>query len=170
MWRRRGNGGAEGIRTPDLCSAIAALSQLSYGPNLRVRPFTLGAQSLSRRAIEPCSEVVLPVKKCHNAPQCRAQGFSMNPIVWLILNVLEICFWIVIVSAVLSWLIAFNVVNTRNQVVGTIAETLWRLTEPMLAPIRRFLPPLGGIDLSPLVLLVLIRFLQQVVIWAYAQL
>ncbi len=94
----------------------------------------------------------------------------MNPIVWLILNILEICFWIVIVSAILSWLIAFNVVNTRNQVVGTIAETLWRLTEPMLAPIRRVLPTLGGIDLSPLVLLVFIRFLQQLVIWVYAQL
>ena len=94
----------------------------------------------------------------------------MNPIVWLILNVLEICFWIVIVSAILSWLIAFNVVNTRNQVVGTIAETLWRLTEPMLAPIRRVLPTLGGIDLSPLVLLVFIRFLQQVVIYISAQL
>lgn len=94
----------------------------------------------------------------------------MNPIVWLILNILEICFWIVIVSAILSWLIAFNVVNTRNQVVGTIAETLWRLTEPMLSPIRRVLPTLGGIDLSPLVLLVFIRFLQQLVIWVYAQL
>jgi YggT family protein len=93
----------------------------------------------------------------------------MNPIVWLILNVLEICFWVVIVSAILSWLIAFNIVNTRNQIVGTIAETLYRLTEPMLAPIRRFLPSLGGIDLSPLVLLVLIRFLQQVVIYAAAQ-
>ncbi|GGE27898.1 YggT family protein [Agaricicola taiwanensis] len=93
----------------------------------------------------------------------------MNPIVWLIIIVLDICFWIVIVSAILSWLIAFNIVNTRNQFVGAIAETLYRLTEPMLAPIRRFLPTLGGIDLSPLVLLVLIRFLQQVVIYFTAQ-
>lgn len=82
----------------------------------------------------------------------------------LIVNLLGIYFWIVILSAILSWLIAFNIVNPRNQIVGSIAEVLYRLTEPMLAPIRRFLPSIGGIDLSPLVLLVLIRVLQQLVI------
>jgi YggT family protein len=84
----------------------------------------------------------------------------MNPIVWLLYNILQICFYIVLFSAIMSWLIAFNIVNLRNRIVATISETLWRLTEPMLAPIRRVLPPLGGIDLSPLVLMLLIAFLQ----------
>jgi YggT family protein len=59
---------------------------------------------------------------------------------------------------VLSWLIAFYVVNTRNQVVAMIADTLWRLTEPALRPIRRILPNLGGLDLSPVVLIFILVY------------
>jgi YggT family protein len=74
--------------------------------------------------------------------------------------VLKLYWWIVIAHAIFSWLYAFNVVNPRNQFVGTIGNTLFRLTEPALRPIRRFMPDLGGIDISPIVLLIIIYFLQ----------
>lgn len=78
----------------------------------------------------------------------------------LISTIIQIYIYILIASAVLSWLIAFNVVNVRNQVVATIAEALWRLTEPALRPIRKVLPNLGGLDLSPVVLILLLIFVQ----------
>jgi YggT family protein len=78
----------------------------------------------------------------------------MHPILYLINIVVEIVVWIVIASAIMSWLVAFGVVNMRNQFIRMVAETLYRLTEPMLRPIRRMLPNLGGVDISPVVLLV----------------
>ena len=66
---------------------------------------------------------------------------------------LDLYWWIIIASAIFSWLYAFNVVNPRNQFVGTIGNMLFRLTEPALRPIRRFMPDLGGIDISPIILL-----------------
>ncbi|MGL4960766.1 MAG: YggT family protein [Inquilinus sp.] len=87
----------------------------------------------------------------------------IEPIYQIIQLVLQMYVWVVIASAILSWLVAFNVINTRNQVVYQIGNALYRLTEPALRPIRRFLPNLGGIDLSPVVLLLLIYFLQMLV-------
>ncbi len=78
----------------------------------------------------------------------------------LIATIIQIYIYVLIAAAVLSWLIAFNVVNTRNQFVAMIADALWRLTEPVLAPIRRVLPNLGGLDLSPVVLILLLIFLR----------
>ncbi len=78
----------------------------------------------------------------------------------LIATVIQLYIWVLIASAVLSWLIAFNVVNTRNQAVSMIADALWRLTEPALRPIRRVLPVFGGLDLSPVVLILLLIFLR----------
>ncbi len=78
----------------------------------------------------------------------------------LIATIIQIYIYVLIAAAVLSWLIAFNVVNTRNQFVAMIADALWRLTEPVLAPIRRILPNLGGLDLSPVVLILLLIFLR----------
>ena len=71
--------------------------------------------------------------------------------------------WIIIASAVFSWLYAFNVVNPNNRFVGMIGEFLYRVTEPALRPIRRILPDLGGIDLSPIVLLLGIFLLQRLI-------
>jgi YggT family protein len=68
------------------------------------------------------------------------------------------------VSAILSWLVVFNVVNTRNPVVSIIGDFLYRITEPLLKPIRRYVPNVGGLDLSFLVLILIIWFIQQVVI------
>ena len=81
-----------------------------------------------------------------------------------ILLVLQIYIWLLIAAAVLSWLVAFNVVNTRNQVVAMIGDMLYRLTEPLLRPIRSMLPHLGGIDISPVILILLILLLENVII------
>ncbi len=76
---------------------------------------------------------------------------------------LELYVWIVIAMAIFSWLVAFNVVNTRNPVVATIGEFLYRITEPVLRPIRNMLPNLGGIDISPVILFLIIVFLRYVI-------
>ena len=88
----------------------------------------------------------------------------MRAILDIILLVLQVYIWLLIAAAVLSWLIAFNVVNTRNQVVATIGEFLYRITEPLLRPIRSVLPNLGGIDISPVILILLILFVENVII------
>ncbi len=76
---------------------------------------------------------------------------------------LQLYVWIIIASAIISWLIAFNVVNSSNDVVRMIWDFLYRVTEPALRPIRRVMPNLGGIDLSPIILLLIIFFVQSVI-------
>jgi YggT family protein len=76
---------------------------------------------------------------------------------------LELYIWIVIAAAIFSWLVAFHVVNTRNQVVAMIGEFLYRITEPALRPIRNMLPNLGGIDISPVILFLIIIFIRYVI-------
>jgi YggT family protein len=72
--------------------------------------------------------------------------------------------YILIAAAVLSWLIAFNVVNSRNPIVANIGDLLYRITEPALRPIRALLPNLGGIDVSPVIVIIIILFIQSVLI------
>lgn len=76
---------------------------------------------------------------------------------------LELYIYLLIAAAVFSWLIAFNVVNTRNQFVGMVADFLYRITEPALRPIRKRMPNLGGIDLSPVVVIFIIIFIRYVI-------
>src|SRR5262245_26208744 len=87
------------------------------------------------------------------------QGARMGPIVWLILTLIDIYIWIVIIAVVVELLSYFGVLDRNNNFVRQIRYALARLTEPALAPIRRVLPDLGGIDLSPLLLLVFLQFL-----------
>ena len=75
----------------------------------------------------------------------------MRSILYVILIVLDLYIWLLIAAAVLSWLVAFNVVNSRNQFVAMVGDFLYRVTEPVLRPIRNMLPSLGGIDVSPVV-------------------
>lgn len=84
----------------------------------------------------------------------------MRSLYYLIDTVLNMYTWIIIASVILSWLVAFNVINTHNRIVGTIGEVLYRLTEPVLGQIRRYVPSVGGLDLSPIVLLLGIYFLR----------
>ena len=93
-----------------------------------------------------------------------------NPILWLVDTVIRLYIWVVIAMAIVSWLIAFQVINTRNQFVRQLAEFLFRITEPALRPIRSILPNLGGIDISPVILIIGLLFLEQVIFWAYVQL
>jgi YggT family protein len=89
----------------------------------------------------------------------------MNPFIWLIITVIQLYTYIVIATVIISWLIAFNVVNLHNPVVRQIAYILGQLTEPLLDPIRRTLPSLGGLDISPVILLLLLYFLQRLILW-----
>ena len=90
-----------------------------------------------------------------------------NPFLWLILELLNLYMWAVIIGVILSWLVAFNVVNTSNRFVYMIGDFLNRITEPALKRIRRYIPNLGGLDISPIVLIVLIMFTQRFVVWAF---
>ena len=87
----------------------------------------------------------------------------MRSLLWLIDTVITLYVWLLIASAILSWLIAFNVVNVRNPIVLQIADFLDRVTEPALRPIRRILPNLGGIDVSPIILILLLYFLRNII-------
>jgi len=78
--------------------------------------------------------------------------------------ILTLYIYVLIAAAVMSWLVAFNVVNPRNQIVHMIGEFLYQITEPLLRPIRSMLPNLGGIDISPVILILIIVFIQSVLI------
>jgi len=74
--------------------------------------------------------------------------------------VLQLYIWILIAAAIFSWLVAFNVVNVRSPVVGMVGDFLYRITEPVLRPTRNMLPNLGGLDISPVILILIIIFLR----------
>jgi YggT family protein len=95
------------------------------------------------------------------------RGYSMNPFLWLIHTLIWIYIYLLIGAAVLSWLIAFNVVNSHNPTVRMIWDFLYRVTEPGLRPIRSVLPNLGGIDISPVILIIALMFLDQLIIWLF---
>ena len=87
----------------------------------------------------------------------------MNAIIWLIDTVITVYIWVLVLSAVLSWLVAFRVVNTQNRLVYAVMDFCYRVTEPALRPIRRVLPNLGGIDISPVVLILVLMFLRNLI-------
>ena len=87
----------------------------------------------------------------------------MRALLDVILLALQLYVWLLIASAVMSWLVAFGVVNMRNDVVRTIWNFLYQVTEPALRPIRRLLPNLGGIDISPIILLLVIFGIQRII-------
>ncbi len=82
---------------------------------------------------------------------------------------LDVVWWVIVVQAILSWLIAFNVINTSNEGVRTIWNALQRMTDPLYRPIRRVLPDFGALDLSPLVVLIVIAILDKIIQAAIAQ-
>ena len=91
----------------------------------------------------------------------------MHALIVFIAMVITLYIWVVIIGAVLSWLIAFDVVNRRNRAVYTIADSLYRLTEPALRPIRKVLPDLGGLDISPVILILGLIFIRDVVLLSW---
>ncbi|MGI3127282.1 YggT family protein [Nitratireductor sp. PBL-C9] len=92
----------------------------------------------------------------------------MLALIQTIIMALDIYWWLIIASAIFSWLYAFNVVNPRNQFVGSIGNFLYRVTEPALRPIRKILPDLGGIDISPIILLLALFFIRQFILTTVA--
>jgi YggT family protein len=84
----------------------------------------------------------------------------MIAIFYLALQILKLYSYVVIANVVISWLVSFNIINTQNRFVYSILEMTYRLTEPMLSRIRRFLPNLGSLDIAPVVLLLLIWFIE----------
>ena len=88
----------------------------------------------------------------------------MVPLIGFIVLVIDLYIWVVIAGAILSWLIAFNVVNTQNRFVYSVADMLYRITEPALRPIRSILPNLGGIDISPVILILILLFIRDVML------
>jgi YggT family protein len=88
----------------------------------------------------------------------------MRALLWLIDTVIHIYIWLLIAQAILSWLLAFGVVNRYNRSVAVIGDFLYRITEPALRPIRALLPNFGGIDISPIILILLLYFLRALII------
>lgn len=84
----------------------------------------------------------------------------MNPVSWLIIRIIEIYSFLVLAYVILTMLTSFGIVNARQPIVSTIGEFLYKICEPALAPIRRRMPDLGAIDISPIVLLLLLQFVQ----------
>ena len=87
----------------------------------------------------------------------------MNAFILLMDRVIYLYVWVLIINAVLSWLVAFNVLNTQNRFVFSVLEITYKLTDPPLNYIRRFLPNLGSIDISPIVLILLIYFVRDLI-------
>ena len=159
--RPDGHGGAEGDRTPDLLIANEALSQLSYGPVRRGPDYGCGLHGCQAwGGLRPAAAVA-------RVPARRGKpggGLAMTSILLLVIWILDIYKWVLIAAAVLSWLIAFDVLNKRSRAVYMIADFLNRVTEPVLRPIRRILPSLGGVDVSPIIALLLVWFIQDLIV------
>ena len=87
----------------------------------------------------------------------------MQSVLILLDSIVTIYIWILIINALLSWLIAFNVLNTSNRLVYSLLDISYKMTDPLLKPIRNFLPNLGNIDISPVVLILLLMFLRNLI-------
>jgi len=92
----------------------------------------------------------------------------MKSIFILLDSIITIYLWIIIINAILSWLVAFNVLNTQNRFVFSILDTTYKLTDPALSKIRRFIPMFGSIDISPVILILILMFLRNIIFEIFA--
>ena len=92
----------------------------------------------------------------------------MKSIFFLLDNIITIYLWIIIINAILSWLVAFNILNTQNRFVFSVLDTTYKLTAPALNKIRRFIPTFGSIDISPVILILLLIFLRNIIFEIFA--
>ena len=92
----------------------------------------------------------------------------MKSLFFLLDSVITIYLWIIIINAILSWLVAFNVLNTQNRFVFSVLDTTYKLTDPALNKIRRFIPAFGSIDISPVILILLLIFLRNIIFEIFA--
>ena len=92
----------------------------------------------------------------------------MKSIFILLDNIITIYLWIIIINAILSWLVAFNVLNTQNRFVFSVLNMTYKLTDPALNKIRRFIPTFGSIDISPVILILFLMFLRNIIVEIFA--
>ena len=92
----------------------------------------------------------------------------MKSIFILVDSIITIYLWIIIINAILSWLVAFNVLNTQNRFVFSVLDATYKLTDPALNKIRRFIPTFGSIDISPIILILILMFLRNVIFEIFA--
>ena len=88
----------------------------------------------------------------------------INFVFFILSGLLSLLWWAIIISAVLSWLVAFDIINLRNNAVYQISTFLDRVTDPILRPFRRIIPPLGGVDISPIIVLLIITGVQSILL------
>ena len=118
----------------------------------------MGQLPVKRSAGVPCGPRLLTLRSSrHFAVEVSDQMYAF---VHLVSTVITIYIWLLIAQAILSWLVGFGIVNRYNRGVATIGDFLWRITEPVLRPIRRLIPDLGGIDVSPVILILLLWFVR----------
>ena len=91
-----------------------------------------------------------------------------NPFVWLLLTLIDIYTWVIIAAVVVSWLVAFGVINTYNQFAHAIVRFLDAATDPVFRQVRRIIPPLGGLDISPLIVLIALQFIRYAIAYYLA--
>ncbi|HTK80381.1 MAG TPA: YggT family protein [Rhizomicrobium sp.] len=91
-----------------------------------------------------------------------------NPFVWLLLTLIDIYTWVIIAAVVVSWLVAFGVINTYNQFARAIVRFLDAATDPVFRQVRRIIPPLGGLDISPLIVLIALQFIRYAIAYYLA--
>ncbi len=174
------SGGAEGNRTPDLVIANDALYQLSYSPGLnlarnRVHPVRGFAHRRTQVKLRPRAGrgFAIPIRDGYSGQQhIQTWGwlYMIGAVFWLLSEIIHLYTLAIIIAVVISMLISFGVINARSRFVYTVADFLNRLTEPVLAPIRRILPDLGGIDISPLIAILLLEFLNRLLASLYIHL
>jgi len=92
----------------------------------------------------------------------------MKSLFFLLDSIISIYLWIIIINAILSWLVAFNVLNTQNRFVFSVLDTTYKLTDPALNQIRRFIPMFGSVDISPVILILLLMFLRNIIFEIFA--
>ena len=92
----------------------------------------------------------------------------MKSIFILLDSIITIYLWIIIINAILSWLVAFNILNTQNRFVFSVLDATYKMTDPVLNKIRRFIPTFGSIDVSPVVLILLLMFLRNILFEIFA--
>tara|TARA_B100000700_G_scaffold298335_1_gene364096 strand:+ start:498 stop:788 length:291 start_codon:yes stop_codon:yes gene_type:complete len=92
----------------------------------------------------------------------------MKSIFILVDSIITIYLWIIIINAILSWLVAFNILNTQNRFVFSVLDTTYKMTDPALNRIRRFIPTFGSIDVSPVILILLLMFLKNLIFEIFA--
>ena len=92
----------------------------------------------------------------------------MKSIFILVDSIITIYLWIIIINAILSWLVAFNILNTQNRFVFSVLDTTYKMTDPALNRIRRFIPTFGSIDVSPVILILILMFLRNLIFEIFA--